>query len=91
LTLKDDGKSGPQLKENDREKSGEQLERNGERIEPTPIIVHEPLQARTKGRPMGNRLKPMRELSKPRSRKCNGCGQCGVNHDKRNCPFILDR
>jgi len=91
LTLNDGGESEEQLEGNGSWKSGEQLTGNNERMEPTPIIIYEPLQDRKKGRPKENRLKPVRELPKSRGRKCNRCGQRGVNHDKRNCPFILDR
>ncbi|XP_020244763.1 uncharacterized protein LOC109822907 [Asparagus officinalis] len=52
-------------------------------------IVHEPSQARTKGRPKGKRLKPSREIRRCRPRKCKLCGKRGQNHDSRNCPLKL--
>ncbi|XP_020264209.1 uncharacterized protein LOC109840107 [Asparagus officinalis] len=52
-------------------------------------MVHEPSQARTKGRPKGKRLKPSREIRKCRPRKCKLCGKRGQNHDSRNCPLKL--
>ncbi|XP_020242902.1 protein FAR-RED IMPAIRED RESPONSE 1-like [Asparagus officinalis] len=52
-------------------------------------IVHEPSQARTKGRPRGKRLKPLREIRKCRPRKCKLCGKRGQNHDSKNCPLKL--
>ena len=54
----------------------------------SPIIVHDPDQAKTKGRNKGKRMKAGRENLKARNRMCNRCKRRGQNHDARNCPFL---
>jgi len=52
------------------------------------VTVHDPDQAKTKGRNKGTRMKSGRENLKARNRMCNGCKRRGQNHDARNCPFL---
>ena len=52
-------------------------------------IFNEPIQVRAKGcgtRLKGGKEKALRRAKKYKERKCNGCGEVGVSHDKRNCP-----
>ena len=51
-----------------------------------PPEIHVPQESKTKG--SGSRLISMREKTRERPRKCNGCGKKGVNHDRRNCPAL---
>ncbi|XP_020249228.1 protein FAR1-RELATED SEQUENCE 5-like [Asparagus officinalis] len=73
------------------EEIGQDVEAPYSHAECSQDIVHEPSQARTKGRPKGKRLKPLREIRKCRPRKCKLCGKQRQNHDSRNCPLKLSR
>ncbi|XP_020242398.1 protein FAR1-RELATED SEQUENCE 5-like [Asparagus officinalis] len=71
------------------EEIGQDVEGHYMNAECSQDIVHEPSQARTKGRPKGKRLKPSSEIRKCKPRKCKLCGKRGQNHDSRNCPLKL--
>ncbi|XP_020251056.1 uncharacterized protein LOC109828481 [Asparagus officinalis] len=71
------------------EEIGQDVEGHYMNAECSQDIVHEPSQARTKGRPKGKRLKPSREIRKCKPRKCKLCGKRGQNHDSRNCSLKL--
>ncbi|XP_020276587.1 protein FAR1-RELATED SEQUENCE 3-like [Asparagus officinalis] len=71
------------------EEIGQDVDAQYMNVECSQNMVHEPCQARTKGRPKGKRLKPSREIRKCRPRKCKLCGKKGQNHDSRNCPLKL--
>ena len=72
------------LKFKDGEENGEEMENNDKGKELSQVIVYEPNQAKTKGRPCGHRLKSMREMQRGRARKCNLCDKREQNHDSRN-------
>ena len=52
------------------------------------VTVHDPDQAKTKGKNKGTIMKLGRENLKVRNRICNGCKRRGQNHDAQNCPFL---
>ena len=79
------------MKFKDSEENGEDMQNKEKAKELFEVNVHDPNQAKTKGRPRGGRWKPMREMRKVRARKCNLCGMRGQNHDSRNCPLKLTR